>query len=107
MTFSEEVQKNRLAAAGGVVVVLMFFVAVFAPFISPYNPDDIDRKHILESPSLKHPLGTDDLGRDVLSRMILGSRISLSVGFVSVGIATLIGIFSVRSQDITADGLTA
>ena len=48
--------KNRLAAAGGVVVVLMFFVAVFAPFISPHNPDDIDRKHILESPSLKHPL---------------------------------------------------
>ncbi|MEK7267230.1 MAG: ABC transporter permease [Nitrospirota bacterium] len=91
--FSRRFRKNRLAAAGGVVVVLMFFVAVFAPFISPYNPDDIDRKHILESPSLKHPLGTDDLGRDVLSRMILGSRISLSVGFVSVGIATLIGIF--------------
>ena len=91
--FWKRFRKNRLAAAGGVVVVLMFFVAVFAPFISPYNPDDIDRKHILESPSLKHPLGTDDLGRDVLSRMILGSRISLSVGFVSVGIATLIGIF--------------
>lgn len=91
--FWRRFRKNRLAAAGGVVVVLMFFAAVFAPFISPYNPDDIDRKHILESPSLKHPLGTDDLGRDVLSRMILGSRISLSVGFVSVGIATLIGIF--------------
>ncbi|MBI1810916.1 MAG: ABC transporter permease [Nitrospirae bacterium] len=91
--FWRRFRKNRLAAAGGVIVVLMFFVAVFAPFISPHNPDDIDRKHILESPSLKHPLGTDDLGRDVLSRMILGSRISLSVGFVSVGIATLIGIF--------------
>jgi peptide/nickel transport system permease protein len=91
--FWKRFRKNRLAAAGGVVVVLMFFVAVFAPFISPYNPDDIDRKHILEAPSLKHPLGTDDLGRDVLSRMILGSRISLSVGFVSVGIATFIGIF--------------
>lgn len=91
--FWRRFRKNRLAAAGGVIVVLMFFVAVFAPFISPYNPDDIDRRHILESPSLKHPLGTDDLGRDVLSRMILGSRISLSVGFVAVGIATLIGIF--------------
>ncbi len=91
--FWRRFRKNRLAAAGGVIVVLMFFVAVFAPFISPYNPDDIDRRHILESPSLKHPLGTDDLGRDVLSRMILGSRISLSVGFVAVSIATLIGIF--------------
>lgn len=91
--FWRRFRKNRFAAAGGVVVLLMFFVALFAPFISPYNPDDIDRKHILESPSLKYPLGTDDLGRDVLSRMILGSRISLSVGFVSVGIATLIGIF--------------
>ncbi len=91
--FWRRFRKNRLAAVGGVIVVLMFFVAVFAPFISPYNPDDIDRRHILESPSLKHPLGTDDLGRDVLSRMILGSRISLSVGFVAVGIATLIGIF--------------
>ncbi len=91
--FWRRFRKNRLAAAGGVVVVLMFFVAVFTPFISPYKPDDIDRKHVLESPSIKHPLGTDDLGRDVLSRMILGSRISLSVGFVAVGIATLIGIF--------------
>jgi peptide/nickel transport system permease protein len=91
--FWKRFRKNRLAAAGGVVVVLMFFIAVFAPFISPYKPDDIDRKHVLESPSLKHPLGTDDLGRDVLSRMIVGSRISLSVGFVSVGIATLIGVF--------------
>ena len=91
--FWRRFRKNRLAAAGGVVVVLMFFVAVFAPIITPYNPDDIDRNHVLEAPSLKHPLGTDDLGRDVLSRMILGSRISLSVGFVAVGIATLIGIF--------------
>jgi peptide/nickel transport system permease protein len=85
--------KNRLAVAGGIIVTLLFFVAVFAPLISPYNPDDIDRKHILVSPGFHHPLGTDDLGRDVLSRMIWGSRISLAVGFVAVGIATLIGIF--------------
>jgi len=76
--FWRRFRKNKLAAAGGVVVVLMFFVAVFAPFISPHNPDDIDRKHVLEAPSLKHPLGTDDLGRDVLSRMMYGARISLA-----------------------------
>jgi peptide/nickel transport system permease protein len=85
--------KKRLAVAGGIIVTFLFFVAVLAPLISPYNPDDIDRKHILVSPDFHHPLGTDDLGRDVLSRMIWGSRISLAVGFVAVGIATLIGIF--------------
>jgi len=90
--FWRRFKRNRLAAAGGVVVLLMFFAAVFAPFISPHNPDDIDRKHVLEAPSIEHPLGTDDLGRDVSSRVIWGARISLSVGFVAVGIAALIGI---------------
>jgi len=84
--------KNRLAVAGGIIVAVLFFVAVFAPLLSPYNPDDIDRKHILVPPDIHHPLGTDDLGRDVLSRMIWGARISLAVGFVAVGIATVIGI---------------
>lgn len=90
--FWKRFKKNRLAAAGGIVVLMLFFAAVFAPFVAPYNPDDIDRKYILEAPSLKHPLGTDDLGRDVLSRIIWGARISLSVGFVAVGIAVVIGI---------------
>lgn len=85
-------RKNNLAVAGGVIVVALFFVALLAPLLSPYNPDDIDRKHVLDPPYINHPLGTDDLGRDVLSRMIWGSRISLSVGFVAVGIATLIGM---------------
>jgi len=84
--------RNRLAVAGGCVVVVLFIAAVFAPLISPYNPDDIDRKHVLDPPDIHHPLGTDDLGRDVMSRMIWGSRISLAVGFVAVGIATLIGM---------------
>lgn len=86
-------RRNKLAVAGGIIVAVLFFVAVFAPVLSPYNPDDIDRMHILVSPDMHHPLGTDDLGRDVLSRMIWGARISLAVGFVAVGIATLIGIF--------------
>jgi len=85
--------RNKLAVAGAIIVSVLFFVAVFAPLLSPYNPDDIDRMHILVSPDIHHPLGTDDLGRDVLSRMIWGARISLAVGFVAVGIATVIGIF--------------
>ncbi len=90
--FWKQFKKNRLAVAGGVIVFTLFFIAILAPLISPYNPNDIDRKHVLEPPSIKHPLGTDDLGRDVLSRMIYGSRISLAVGFVAIGIATLIGM---------------
>jgi peptide/nickel transport system permease protein len=90
--FWKRFKKNRLAVAGGIIVLALFIIAVFAPFISPYNPNDIDRTQILEPPTFKHPLGTDDLGRDVLSRMIWGARISLSVGFVAVGIATVIGM---------------
>ncbi len=85
-------KRNKLALAGGVIVIALIVVAVFAPLLSPYSPDDIDRRHILEPPGISHPLGTDDLGRDVLSRMIYGSRISLAVGFVAVGIATFIGM---------------
>jgi peptide/nickel transport system permease protein len=90
--FWKRFKKNKLAVAGGIIVMALFIVAAFAPLISPYNPNDIDRTQILEPPSFKHPLGTDDLGRDILSRMIWGSRISLSVGFVAVGIATVIGM---------------
>jgi peptide/nickel transport system permease protein len=84
--------KNKLAVTGGLLVLLVFLLALFAPWIAPYNPSRIDIKNILVGPSLSHPLGTDDLGRDVLSRMLFGARISLQVGFVAVGIATLIGI---------------
>jgi peptide/nickel transport system permease protein len=90
--FWERFKKNGLAVAGGIIVIALFLVAVFAPAISPYNPDSIDSRHILEPPGIGHLFGTDDLGRDVLSRMIFGSRISLAVGFVAVGISTLIGM---------------
>jgi len=90
--FWKRFRSNKLAMTGGFFVVALFFMALLAPFISPYNPTDIDRNHILGPPSIQHPLGTDDLGRDVLSRMIWGGRISLLVGFVAVGIATFVGI---------------
>jgi peptide/nickel transport system permease protein len=86
-------KRNKLAVAGGVIVLALFFVAVFAPLLAPYDPTGIDRKHILEPPGISHPFGTDDLGRDILSRMIYGARISLAVGFVAVGISSIIGIF--------------
>ena len=84
--------KNRLAVLGGVLVLLVFILSIFAPFIAPHNPSTIDINNILVGPSFSHPLGTDDLGRDVLSRMLWGGRVSLKVGFVAVGIATIIGV---------------
>lgn len=90
--FWQRFRQNSLAVAGAIMVMVLFLVAVFAPYLAPYEPDYIDRYHILEPPSKAHPLGTDDLGRDVLSRMLYGARVSLAVGFVAVGIATAIGI---------------
>jgi peptide/nickel transport system permease protein len=84
--------RNRLAVIGGTLVALVFILSIFAPLFAPYNPSLIDIKSILVGPSSSHWLGTDDLGRDVLSRMLWGGRISLEVGFVAVGIATIIGI---------------
>jgi peptide/nickel transport system permease protein len=75
-----------------VVVLCLFLVAVLAPWLAPWDPNRPGMKHMLAPPSLEHPFGTDQLGRDVLSRMLAGSRVSLAVGFVSVGIATVIGI---------------
>lgn len=84
--------RNPLAMAGGAVILTLFVVAIFAPLIAPHNPDLIDTSNILAAPSAGHWLGTDELGRDVLSRMIFSTRISLLVGFVAVGISTVIGV---------------
>lgn len=84
--------KNKLALAGLAAVIVLILVALFAPLIAPYSPTAIDIKNILSPPSANHIFGTDELGRDVFSRMIWGSRVSLQVGFVAVGIAVLIGI---------------
>jgi peptide/nickel transport system permease protein len=90
--FWRALRRNRLALAGGVVVVFLAALAILAPVISPRDPNRLDVKRILDAPSRAHPLGTDQLGRDVLSRMLYGARVSLAVGFVSVGIAAAIGI---------------
>jgi peptide/nickel transport system permease protein len=83
---------NPLVLIGTVVIVSILILALFAPLIAPYDPEAIDVKAILLSPSAAHWMGTDGLGRDVFSRMLYGARISLMVGFVAVGIATAIGI---------------
>ncbi len=90
--FWRRFKRNRPAVVGGLIVLSVFLIALFAPMLSPYDPSYIDVDKILIGPTQIHPLGTDELGRDILSRMIWGSRISLLVGFVAVGISILIGI---------------
>lgn len=83
---------NPLALAGFIIIILIFVLAMLAPFIASYDPNDINVKAILLGPSAQHWMGTDGLGRDVLSRMLHGGRVSLLVGLVAVGISTAIGI---------------
>jgi peptide/nickel transport system permease protein len=90
--FRHRFLRNPLAAAGGAVIAFFLLVAVFPSLFASSPPNRIDIVNILRPPSAAHPLGTDDLGRDVLARMAHGARISLSVGFVAVGLATLIGL---------------
>lgn len=73
-------------------ILLLALVALFAPLLTPYDPSAIDLSKRLVEPSWEHPFGTDQLGRDLFSRMLFGTRISISIGFVAVGISVLIGI---------------
>jgi peptide/nickel transport system permease protein len=84
--------KNKMACAGSVFIVVILAFAIFAPFIATCDPSRIDTKNILSAPSREHIFGTDALGRDIFSRIVYGSRISLSIGFIAVGIAVLIGV---------------
>lgn len=86
------IRHNPLFTTGLVIVGFMALVAILAPWLAPYDPTAIDLDAILMPPSWQHPLGTDGLGRDLLSRMMFGAQISLLVGFVAVGIAAAIGI---------------
>lgn len=86
------IRRYPLAIIGFIIIASILLLALIAPLIAPYDPNAINVKAILLSPSNNHLMGTDGLGRDVFSRMLYGSRISLMVGFVAVGIATVIGI---------------
>jgi peptide/nickel transport system permease protein len=83
--------KNRGAAVGGVIFLLIIVVAIVAPVIAPYNPIKLNVVDSLQSPSGRHWLGTDQFGRDTLSRIIYGSRISVAMGLVAVAISVVAG----------------
>ena len=89
---SRRLSKNSSAVIGFVVAALLVLMAVFAPLIAPYSPTKQDLTHTRKAPSLQHIMGTDELGRDVFSRIVWGSRFSLSIGFLAVLIGTAIGM---------------
>lgn len=85
-------KRSKLAIFGAMVVTALVIVAIFAPFIAPYSPYEVDISHKMEGPSRAHPLGTDNLGRDILSRLVFGSRIALKIGLLIVAVSGGIGI---------------
>ena len=86
------VQADRLAVWGLGVILGLAVVAVAAPWLAPYDPLHTNLPEALFPPSASHWLGTDPLGRDVLSRLMYGTRISLSIGFIAVGVAVIVGV---------------
>jgi peptide/nickel transport system permease protein len=83
---------RKLYTIGFAIVVFLFIVAIFAPLLAPYNPIMTDLRDVLKQPSAQHWLGTDQLGRDILSRIIYGTRTSLLIGFSAVFSSAIVGI---------------
>jgi peptide/nickel transport system permease protein len=84
-------RRSKLAMAGLVLVGVLVVLAVVGPTIAPYDPNDLNVRERTLAPSLSHPFGTDDRGRDVLSRVLYGARVSLQVGAIAVGISATVG----------------
>jgi peptide/nickel transport system permease protein len=86
------ITRHRLAAAGLVIIVFLCLLAIFAPLLSPYSPYEQDLYYVLSPPSAVHWLGTDNLGRDLFSRVLYGARVSLFVGIVSAILSAVLGV---------------
>lgn len=84
--------KHKLAVAGVIVVVLLVVACIIGPMLSPYDVEKSSLRERYQPPSLEHPFGTDDLGRDLLTRILSGGRISLSIGLLSMMIAVVVGV---------------
>jgi peptide/nickel transport system permease protein len=84
--------RSRTAAFGLGLTLLLALAALFAPLVAPYRPDEIHPIDSLLPPTGRYPLGTDDLGRDILSRIVYGARVSLMVGGIAIGIAAAVGV---------------
>jgi peptide/nickel transport system permease protein len=85
-------RRNRAAVLGGIVVGLVALLALMAPLVAPFDPIKVNASEALQGPSLSHPFGTDQFGRDIFTRVLYGGQLSLRIGLVSVGIASLFGV---------------
>ena len=85
--------RNKSVIIGGTIVLVVIFSALFAPFITSHDAYEMNMSERLQEPSDENLLGTDQFGRDLLTRIIYGSRVSIKVGVISVGIAVVIGVF--------------
>ena len=91
-TVLQRLMKDKAAVIGLTIIVIFAIIAILAPYISPYPFDKTDIKNSFAGPSWEHPFGTDDLGRDILSRIMYGGRYSLRIGIISVSSALVVGI---------------
>lgn len=88
----QRLSKNKLAILGLIIIIVMILIAFFADFIAPYGYDEQDLTMAFQGPGNGHLFGTDEFGRDIFSRVVYGTRISLLIGFVAVAIAVVIGV---------------
>ena len=86
------IRRNKLAVVGFWIIIALFVIAIFGPMVSPYSYEDQNLENTFQSPTLQHPFGTDQLGRDQMTRVMYGSRISLAVGIVCAALNFLIGV---------------
>src|SRR5690242_17655737 len=89
---SEFFRKNKLALVGSVIIAAFTFIALFGPWLAPYDPATQRLQQRLEGPSWNHPFGNDELGRDILSRILLGTRVSMRVGATVVLLSVIAGV---------------
>ena len=88
----KQLKKNKIAMFCAGIIIILILIAIFAPLIAPYDPTYQDYSAVLAEPSMAHPFGTDEYGRDILSRIIYGSRVSISIGIVAQVVASLVGV---------------
>jgi len=88
----KQFKEHKIAMVGAVLILFLAFIAIFAPHIAPHDPIEINLKERLLAPNMEYPLGTDNLGRCMLSRIIYGTRVSLRIGIMVVGITSALGI---------------
>lgn len=91
-TFYKKLAKNKAAMAGAFIIIFVILMGIFAPLLATHDPNTTNVMNKLQGPSAEHYLGTDDVGRDIFSRLLFGARISLGIGFVSTILGAIVGV---------------